>query len=364
MLDIYVKQTVAGKTVPLVRFQTALIRNGDMDIFTIANAMAETVMNMTGDLISYKDANNMSLQQFPSPLTQTLLKGKKNTFAVTLPRNERFRVKNIFVDHEYEISRHFLPSTPITVVDIGANVGLFSLYMEMTQSIASIHCFEPAPSSLELLRHNTAGLNNIHIHPYGLTDRNGRAAMRLHPRNSGENRIVKAPSDSERTIQVQVRDAAQAFNHLGLTYVDVLKIDTEGCEVPILNSLMKRLEYVGIILLEYHSKADRRQIDQLLSRFALFGAKVGTIDVGTLKYVNQRLLGADDVRDTVFRSDVFEHPEFYSENEPYGAHFYPIRFSDNNGEGRAPAEIIFFDYYRKYGKVLKEDDNEEYFKVN
>jgi FkbM family methyltransferase len=326
--------------------------------------MAEAVMKMTGKTTFNRKANTMSLQQFPSPLTQTLLKGQKHNFAVTLPRNERFRVKNIFVDREYEINRQFLPRTPITVVDIGANVGLFSLYMAMTQSLASIHCFEPAPASLELLRHNTVGLENIHIHPYGLTDRNGRALLSLHPRNTGENKIITAPADSDRTIQVQVRDAAQAFDHLGLTYIDVLKIDTEGCEIPILKSLVPRLDYIGIILLEYHSKTDRRRIDQFLSRFALFGAKVGGVDVGTLKYVNQRLLEEDRAQETLMPTDDYNYPAVYSENEPYGAHFYPIRSSNSHGEGGVPAEAIFFDYYRKHGRVIKDGDAEEYFRIN
>lgn len=223
-------------------------------------------------------------------MTQVVLNGKDNKRTITFPSMERFRVKNIFFDHEYSIKRYFLPNTPLTVVDIGANVGLFALYMEMTQSIDTIHCFEPAPASLEILRRNTADLKNILIHPYGLTNQNGSAFLMLHPKNSGENKMVVENIDGSETIEVQVRDAEGAFSHLGLTYIDVLKIDTEGCEIPILESLGPRLDYIGIILLEYHSETDRRHIDHLLPRFKLIGAKSDRMDVGTLKYINQRLL--------------------------------------------------------------------------
>ena len=223
-------------------------------------------------------------------MTQTVLKGKHSNRTVTLPSEELFRVKNIFYDQEYSIKRKFLPSTPITVVDIGANVGLFTLYMQLTQSVDAIHCFEPSPASLELLRHNTAGLNNIHVHPCGLSNRDGNADLMLHPQNTGQNTILTEPADGAETVAVQVVDAGRAFNHLGLGYVDVLKIDTEGSEVPILESLRERLGYVGVILLEYHSEADRRHIDQLLSRFKLIGARACNMDVGLLKYINQQLL--------------------------------------------------------------------------
>ena len=232
----------------------------------------------------------MSLAKFPSPLTQAVINGKEKKRTITFPSMERFRVKNIFFDHEYSIKKCFLPSTPLSVVDIGANVGMFSIYMEMTQTIDTIHCFEPSPASLELLRRNTADLKNIHIHPYGLTNQNGSTFLMLHPRNSGENKMAVGNVECSETIKVQVRDADGTFSHLGLTYIDVLKIDTEGCEVAILESLRPRLDYIGIILLEYHSETDRRQIDQLLTQYKLFGAKVDTMDVGTLKYINRRLL--------------------------------------------------------------------------
>jgi hypothetical protein len=85
-------------------------------------------------------------------------------------------------------------------------------------------------------------------------------------------------------------DAATAFKQLRLTYIDVLKIDTEGCEVEILESLQNHLPYVGIVLAEYHCESDRRKIDQLLSGHTMWGARIETVQVGVVKYINNRLL--------------------------------------------------------------------------
>ncbi len=91
-------------------------------------------------------------------------------------------------------------------------------------------------------------------------------------------------------IDVPIRDAAAAFDAIGLTYIDVLKVDTEGCEVEILHSLKTRMRYIGIVLIEYHSEKDRRDIDQRLQQFKFFGAKAVSMGVGTLKYISRRLL--------------------------------------------------------------------------
>ena len=199
-------------------------------------------------------------------------------------------MKCIFGEHEYEIPQQFLPSNDNTIVDIGANVGLFALYMKLTKSVNAIHCFEPAPASIKLLQLNMENMAGIHIHPFGLANQNGTVALMLHPQNTGQNSLVIS-GGSRDSIDVPVQDAGAALNQIGLNYIDVLKNDTEGCEVPILESLTPRLDYIGILMLEYHSEKDRRSIDQLLSRFKLFGSKAVMTDVGTLKYINKRLLG-------------------------------------------------------------------------
>ena len=44
-----------------------------------------------------------------------------------------------------------------------------------------------------------------------------------------------------------------------------------------------------VILLEYHSEANRRKIDALLGDFFLVGGEVRHLHRGTLKYMHRRL---------------------------------------------------------------------------
>ena len=77
-----------------------------------------------------------------------------------------------------------------------------------------------------------------------------------------------------RRIELEVRDMDCAScvvslrNSLkklkGVESVDILKVDTEGCEMPILRSLAGLLPRVGVVYVEYHDDDARLDIDRLL----------------------------------------------------------------------------------------------------
>jgi hypothetical protein len=91
-------------------------------------------------------------------------------------------------------------------------------------------------------------------------------------------------------VSVTVRDAGRVWDELGLTEVDILKLDAEGSEVAILESLGPRLSKVRFVLAEFHCRQDRRRIDALLAGFELFGMKFYSVDVGVVKYARADLL--------------------------------------------------------------------------
>jgi predicted O-methyltransferase YrrM len=59
-----------------------------------------------------------------------------------------------------------------TVLDVGANIGLFSLYASrLSHHQATIFAFEPIPTTFEILQRNIERhrLHNIHAFPFGLS---------------------------------------------------------------------------------------------------------------------------------------------------------------------------------------------------
>ena len=227
---------------------------------------------------------------YPSSIISVTPPGAGDGQTVLIPKNEVFRVRSIFTEHEYNIPSHYLPSAELTVVDIGANVGLFALYIKSIRPDSHIYCFEPVAQTLALLRRNIETHERISVFPWALSNYTGVEKMYLHTANTGENSLKRGAGHTGCTADVQVVEAQGAFRQIGLNYVDILKIDTEGSEVEILESLGPYLPYVGIVMAEYHSEKDRRRIDAELRKHVLFDAKIFEGQRGVVKYIHSFLL--------------------------------------------------------------------------
>lgn len=209
---------------------------------------------------------------------------------VKVPENELFRAQNIFRDNEYSIPGVRRHQGPRQIFDVGANIGLYAVYMKCVDPQSIIHCFEPFEGALTLLKSNVRNFSQIYLHPFGLFNNEQNALMKIHRFNSGENSIKLNGQHYDESTSVLLKDAGSEFDKLGVDYLDVLKIDTEGCEVEILESLGKRLSRIDYILVEYHSEQERRMIDRILSEFYVFGSNSATVGRGTVKYINPDLL--------------------------------------------------------------------------
>ena len=70
----------------------------------------------------------------------------------------------------------------------------------------------------------------------------------------------------------------------------ILKIDTEGCEVPILQDLFQYNVPIDMIYVEYHCERDRILIDGILSdKFMLSYSRANNIHRGRCFYVSRTL---------------------------------------------------------------------------
>lgn len=232
---------------------------------------------------------------YPSPLVSVTFEWTTDDIprrhVVTLPKREMFRVNSIFKGNEYKIANYRGSQRGRTVLDIGANVGLFALYVKMNDPEAVIHCYEPVPSTLSLLNENVSSLPGVQVHPYALGIETNNSTIQLHRFNTGQNSLKKfdSPDSYCGSVVVPCRSASQEIDELRLDRIDIIKIDTEGCEIEILESLGNRIELADYLLLEFHSEEDRRRLDGKLSNFLLFSAKIRRIGLGTLKYVHRRV---------------------------------------------------------------------------
>ena len=153
-----------------------------------------------------------------------------------------------------------------TIVDAGANIGAASVYFAALYPDARAYAFEPAPENFALLAENTKPFENIIAHEVGLFDADKEAPLYEGEDDPSTNSVGDSGLNTRRSRMVTLRDAKSFLHGLEVDRIDILKLDTEGCEVPILRSLADMLPAIKVVYVEYHDDEDRRVIDDLLSR--------------------------------------------------------------------------------------------------
>ena len=119
-------------------------------------------------------------------------------------------------------------------VDIGANVGLYSLFVAARAGAhAQVLAIEPQPGIVERLRFNVAANPgaDVTIVPVALADREGEIDLFIDERDSGGTRLKPADGMSEaEVVRVPCRPLAAVLKEAGFATIDALKIDIEGAE--------------------------------------------------------------------------------------------------------------------------------------
>lgn len=214
---------------------------------------------------------------------------KFQEFEILIPEKETFRLKNIFGEHEYSLPADYNLTNDATIVDIGGNIGAFALYASRWSKNAKIYSFEPNPQVFPLLKINTQYNSNIEKHFFGLGDKNEILTLYQNPVNTGACSTSKSYHGASK-IKIEIRNAFEVFKELNINKIDVLKIDTEGAEVSILKSLEPMLEKINVIMLEYHSVKDKKEILKLLKNFKSYSPERHlSYEVGTIKCINKNL---------------------------------------------------------------------------
>jgi FkbM family methyltransferase len=140
---------------------------------------------------------------------------------------------------EIDILRAKQNQVPFVFVDIGANVGLFSLFVAAKSGgSARILAIEPEPGNLARLTFNIRANGNLPIKvlPVALNDEAGDVAIEVNRRDHGGSR-VRQIERAEMTPDV-VRVTSQTLREViaveNIDAIDALKIDVEGMEDVIL----------------------------------------------------------------------------------------------------------------------------------
>jgi len=137
-----------------------------------------------------------------------------------------------------EIEKAKSKGRPFVFVDVGANVGLFSLFVSShVGADARILAIEPEPENLRRLRYNVAANPSapIQVIALALGASRGQVVVELNARDRGGTRTrPMRPKEPGDVVSMPCQPLFDVVQQEGVGYIDALKIDVEGAEDQIL----------------------------------------------------------------------------------------------------------------------------------
>jgi FkbM family methyltransferase len=155
-----------------------------------------------------------------------------------------------------EIKKSKAAGKAFQFIDIGANVGLFSLFVaSCAGSNANILAIEPEPENIRRLQFNIAANPDIAIRVIALAlgEKAGSVVLEIDRRDKGGTRARPLNHDEQGSVNVQCRPLLDVLRQEGVSRIDALKIDVEGMEDTILIPFFKDADvslWPNLILIE------------------------------------------------------------------------------------------------------------------
>jgi FkbM family methyltransferase len=137
-----------------------------------------------------------------------------------------------------------------TIVDVGANTGLFSLTARCVNPKAAIHSFEPVPEFYSTLeRNNDSNEARIIIHRSALSNEPGVLPMfmphefagNIYSSSLSKDHYLKYQQSAPRIFEVTVEVFDEIANRSAIENVDLIKVDAEGFDFKVLMGMGQTL---------------------------------------------------------------------------------------------------------------------------
>lgn len=185
----------------------------------------------------------------------------------------------VFVDEDYKFGES--TSEKLNIIDIGANVGYFSLYITKKFQNANVYSFEPFPDTFTRLNEHLKLNKAVNVKPYNLAVSDFEGTSKFYSFEwTGCNTMIDGEFDESlsKVTEVNCVKFDDLRNLTGSEKFEYAKIDCEGSEYPmLLNSSDEALKAVKKYIIEVHN-SDKYSKDDLAKRFSDLGYKFHRTD--------------------------------------------------------------------------------------
>jgi FkbM family methyltransferase len=155
------------------------------------------------------------------------------------------------------------------VLDIGANAGFFSLLATTINPKASVAAFEPFPPNYTQLQRNLL-LNpkaRVAANPEAVSDLSGNSPIHFTP---GDESGCSLRHSGSQAVTVNVMGIKEVYAWYPNTDIDLLKMDCEGSEYPIIKAMSAAtLQRTRSIIMEYHDSREMTEMAVILETAGL-----------------------------------------------------------------------------------------------
>ena len=174
-------------------------------------------------------------------------------------------LREIWWNKDYE--RDYVKVEPNdVVVDVGANVGVFSAYA-LSSSPSHVYCIEPMPNAFKYLKYNMSEFPNTTLINKAIS-KDGEDAVFIDSEvslinsskevadNFGEYMAINGEKKNWKEVNVSTITFNDFISQYKIDKIDFLKVDCEGGELDLFKTIDKDFLTNNIkkIALEYHSK--------------------------------------------------------------------------------------------------------------
>jgi FkbM family methyltransferase len=140
-----------------------------------------------------------------------------------------------------------LDGAPTTVLDIGANRGLWTAQLLSHHPETTVHAFEPQPICYTGLHEKYAGLPNVHLHNNAVSNTSGVFKLYFDHAGSGLASLSKRELghlgvEFENSVDVTTVVLDDFLTAAQIGRIDILKLDVEGHEMAAFQGMKHTLD--------------------------------------------------------------------------------------------------------------------------
>jgi len=210
-----------------------------------------------------------------------------------------FLYKEIFVERAY-LKHGITLKARACVLDVGANIGMFTLFIKQECADARVFAFEPTPELNRIIKLNVAQYgSSVKVYQNGISDREGDATFTYYPDYTimsgfhadaaGDASVLATgirnllaegnakPKFIERRVQEKLgkkneikcalKTISNIISEAKIEQIDLLKIDAEKSELAILKGIQEKdWPKIKQMVLEVHSVAEVEVVIPLLKQ--------------------------------------------------------------------------------------------------